>query len=180
MLVVLLLFSLLTTLILQSLGYTHRILDHVNAQARQQQVQQLQQRWLIQILQGLRPAFAANVDMLQGNATQLLGITTQALTQQTGHPVLVQLRIEKAKVFYQEVGQSEEILIWQQVEDQAWRFRYQAETGEWQEQWQSARLSMEPLPLPQRICLCNEQGQGVMVSIPMPHRVIYKPPSNAQ
>ena len=147
MLVVLVLVSLLGTLLIQGAGFFLGRYASVQRVHRDASLAELRQHWFVSTLQAMVPS-RVEARRFVGDATQLEGVTLQALAAEPGAPVRVRWSIGgepgSSRVLYEESGAAPWTVLTSDAD--ALFFQYADSAREWHGHWPLEADARERIP----------------------------------
>ena len=147
MLVVMVLVSLLSTLVIQGVGFFLGKYEIVRRVQHEASLGLLRQHWFVSTVQGMVPRFQENL-RFSGDASSFQGLTIQPLAAEPGMPVRVRWFINQDGDFpviaYAEEGDVEWNLL--VVERAGLSFQYADADAQWHDRWPVSAASRQRIP----------------------------------
>ena len=144
MLVVLVLASLLSTLLVQGLGFFLTGMEAVQRHSGQAAAAAMQQRWFTSTVGAMTPYLAPDRNFT-GDAAAFEGVTLQPLNAPPGLPRKIRWSIADGDtVYYAEDGELDWAVL--REPDAALRFEYAGLDGQWRSQWRAVPRARQWIP----------------------------------
>ncbi len=143
MLVVLVLAALLSTLLIQGLGFFLAAVERTGRQAGQGALAALPQQWFSESVRSMVP-FLDPARGFVGDAQGFEAISLTGLASEAGYPVRIRWSIEGGALRYQELDGVDWTLT--EVGGNAGFFEYADRAGGWSRQWRHAPATQQWMP----------------------------------
>lgn len=158
LLVVLVIVGLVSTLLMQGLGFGLSLFERVHTRGEAVKQELMSRQWFRQVNASLVAKPATAGVSLEGNNFAFVSVTLNPLLGSSGIPQEIEWRIEDQILWYKESGLSLSIMSI----DMDATFSYRSENGKWVNQWPSGQNHDA---IPTAIAVRGREGRDLVASV---------------